>query len=117
MSKLFYRKTDNFEFVEYPYRMDYVAVIYKDGMITYKPIQNADEADFLNLEYKHGNFVFENIKYKTSDCKLCNEIPEWFKTWSKENNRKELLLDYTGLTDFDVNTQKRDNYLSKIGLI
>jgi hypothetical protein len=117
MSKLIYRKTNDFEFVEYPYRMDYIAVIFKQNKITLKPILNVVEKDFLNLDYNFGVFEFENKKYNSKNYNIINEIPDWFRAWSKENIYNELIIDYSDFKEIEIMNKNRENYLQKIGLI
>jgi len=120
MSKIICRKTENFEFVEYPYRMNYIAVICKDNNIALKPIINENETDFMNLDYNFGMFEFENKNYKTNECETINEIPKWFRNWTKENiSNDNLEIEYSNQS-FDNNknmNEKRNFYLQNIGIL
>jgi len=120
MSRIFYKKTENIEFVEYPYRMWYYAIIFDNGKITLKPIIPNKEEDFCNMEYTGGSFEYLNNAYLTTKYLNLFDIPNWFRNWSKKNISEDNFdISYSEKEREIMNflNFKREQKLQQIGII
>jgi hypothetical protein len=113
-----YRQTDEFEFVECPYGLDFIAVIRLKDKICIRYLFPLDKS-YLIAESGRSYFKFKKKTYFNQNYKIGDLLPQWFLDWYIKTDIRQISFRFGEEDQWFYNQiqQKRNEYLKQIGLL